>query len=221
MGTPERHFYDCALAKDRLGALKQSVTLKSFENAPRDYFPHHQIRHFFEKPGENLSLESIFTCTCLNCKTEFGLNDQNARKELFLEYEGQLRGAYGSIYALLISIGHAGLIGEFLKRRVTFEDAYLSDRELQFLLTLKRLEGLNRSFIIEEIIGNQYRFHVRPLDRQTSVAHRHKSEVLPVNEKSRRGRGNFGEVYSIDVHEGYVGPALQKLGVSITAWTRS
>lgn len=196
----------------------QKVVQRS-ENIPRAaptwYIKSSTIKEIFEK----LPVRNIFLCSCANCLRYADLRSGDNRKDRFEENE--LVNKYAHIYALLIYLRYAGLISVFRQHGVSLGENFLTAENLRFLKEHSKLT-LNQIEIIRgEILQEQYRFWVRTFVARKEITIIDEKETLAIKEDSTPiGKGDFGEVYALDIPGEYMDDGLKntvkKLKVSFT-----
>ncbi|KAL4772321.1 hypothetical protein BDW60DRAFT_216683 [Aspergillus nidulans var. acristatus] len=172
-------------------------------DADNFYFPRSRILSVFTTDD---CLNKVYFCDCPLCHQDF--RNPNNRHQTFDPQE--LLGQYATVYALLICLRRPGLIRYFQKHRKPLSgNFFFTADSLHFLLD----EGVQLRSIIEDILDNQYRFHIRTIDRSREPVKIHPREVLPIRQnRQQTGQGSFGQVYGFEfAYDEYRGQGLRDI----------
>ncbi|KAL4745152.1 hypothetical protein BDW72DRAFT_198915 [Aspergillus terricola var. indicus] len=185
----------CILTRERL--------CQEARDSENDYFPRSRILSVFTTDD---CLSKVYFCDCSVCRGDFRNPDN--RRQTFDPKE--LLDQYATVYALLICLYRPGLIRYFQKHRKTLSGTHFFTVEsLHFLND----EGVQLRSIIGDIIHNQYRFHIRAIDRSREPITIHPREVLPIRQNTQQtGQGSFGQVYGFEfAYDEYRGQGLRDI----------
>ncbi|KAL4761143.1 protein kinase family protein [Aspergillus foveolatus] len=185
----------CILTRERL--------CQEARDSENDYFPRSRILSVFTTDD---CLSKVYFCDCSVCCGDFRNPDN--RRQTFDPKE--LLDQYATVYALLICLYRPGLIRYFQKHRTPLSGTHFFTVEsLHFLND----EGVQLRSIIGDIIHNQYRFHIRAIDRSREPITIHPREVLPIRQNTQQtGQGSFGQVYGFEfAYDEYRGQGLRDI----------
>ncbi|KAL4734443.1 hypothetical protein BDV11DRAFT_212775 [Aspergillus similis] len=183
----------CMLTRERL--------YQEARDAENHYFPRSRILGVFTTDD---CLSKVYFCDCPVCRGDFRNPDN--RRQTFDPKE--LLDQYATVYALLICLHRPGLIRYFQKHRKPLSGTHFFTADsLHFLID----EGVQLRSIIEDILHNQYRFHIRAIDRSREPITIHPREVLPIRQNMQQtGQGSFGQVYGFEfAYDEYRGQGLR------------
>ncbi|CBF87364.1 hypothetical protein AN9302.2 [Aspergillus nidulans FGSC A4] len=182
--------------------IRDRLYLKA-RDADNDYFPRSRIMSVFTTDD---CLRKVYFCDCPLCRQDFRNPDN--RRQTFDSQE--LLGQYATVYALLIYNYRPGLIRHFQRDRRTLDGThFFTEDSLRFL----DKEGVQLRSIIQDILNNQYKFHIRVIDRSREPITMHRGEVLPIRQNMEQtGQGSFGQVYGFEfAYDEYRGQGLRDI----------
>ncbi|KAL5044295.1 hypothetical protein BDW71DRAFT_199151 [Aspergillus fruticulosus] len=185
----------CKLTRERL--------YQSARDPDNHYFPRSRILSVFRTED---CLRKVYFCDCPYCRADF--RNPNNRHQTF--DPEVLLDVYATVYALLICCHRPGLIRYFQKHRKRLSGTdFFTAGSLHFLID----EGVEDRSIIDDILHNQYMFHIRAIDRSREPITIHPREVLPIRQdKHQKGQGSFGQVYGFEfAYDEYRGQGLRDI----------
>lgn len=200
----------CDRARDCLLLYKQ---ISHSEYQPRGvttYFPQSSIDKLFR----TIKAEDIFTCPCERCS--FFAVDADGRptnRDLNFKVDDVTgKGAYKTTFALLIYTGYSGMLSLFIGGNVSMNYPHYLNRE-RFLNRIRKVTVFSnekKKAIWTDLEDNQYRFELPKF----KIHHQHitlqPQVILPIEgQETLVGKGDYGEVYSLEIPECYVDDELK------------
>ena len=186
----------CEAARDKLIKVKISTTYSNRGNGPATIFPVEEVKRVLL---EGNTVEKTFYCHCSRCNHSRILSEsRHFDKE-------SLTGKFATTFALLIYLYRLGLISHFQKQWKCLTDSPLERENLKFISELQVPTPDSSHIVIDEIIRDQYMFHLKQFEVWHHSVELRSEEALPITEIQEEGRGAYGTVYSFTFLPGYAG----------------
>ncbi len=200
----------CEATRDKLMKIKTLTNYSNRGNGPSTIFPVEEVRRILL---EGNTAERTFHCGCTRCYNHSKIfsDSRHFDKESLTE-------KFATTFALLISLYRSGLISHFQKRGKCLTDSPLERDNLKFISDLQVPTADSSHIAIDEIIRDQYMFHLRQFEVWHHSRELGPEEALPISEIQEEGRGAYGTVYSFEFLPGYAGRGYEIFEVRHTIW---
>ncbi|KAH8590048.1 kinase-like domain-containing protein [Bisporella sp. PMI_857] len=191
----------CEAARDKLVKVGAPTAYSDRGDGPPTIFPAEEVKKVLL---ENNTVEKVFHCGCPRC-----YNHSKARSESRQFDRISLTGKYATTFALLICLYRSGLISHFQERDRCLTDGPLEPDNLKFITDLQVPNPDSSHIAIDEIVRDQYMFHLKQFEVQHHSVKLGSKEALPITELREEGKGAYGTVYSFMFLPGYAGKSYE------------
>lgn len=191
----------CEAARDKLIKIKISTTYSNRGNGPATIFPVREVKRVLL---EDNTVEKTFHCDCSRCYNHSRIPSDSRHFD-----KGSLTEKFATTFALLICLYRSGLISHFQKKGKCLTDGPLERDNLKFISDLRVPTPESSHIAIDEIIRDQYMFHLKQFEVWHHSVELRSEEALPITEIQEEGRGAYGTVYSFTFLPGYAGKGYE------------
>ncbi|KAF2810477.1 kinase-like protein [Mytilinidion resinicola] len=192
-----QEFVRCEDVRLKLRGIFREVTLLGQYQHRPDRCP----KYFYSKQNIAQTFQSqtreIYFCSCDRCEQHGPID----RSDRFDSLKEKLEDEFLLTFLLLVHVNKASLITEFVDNGVKLDGAsFLHEEDLSFLSNAKGVNSIEaKDDLVRRILKDQYKFQIRPLNRNKAAMMYDEREVVPIlDETTNEGEGNFGVVVAFD-----------------------
>ncbi|CAL3967949.1 unnamed protein product [Diplocarpon coronariae] len=187
----------CEAARDKLVKAGVRPSYSNRGGGPTTIFPVQEVKRILL---EDNTAEKAFHCGCSRCYNHSRIIGESRHFD-----KESLTGKFATTFALLICLYRSGLICHFQKEGKCLTDGGLERENLRFISALQVPTPDSSHIAIDEIIRDQYMFHLKQFEVWHHSVKLGPDEALPIVELQEEGRGAYGTVYSFNFLPGYAG----------------